>query len=267
MNKIIKRLKEDKVEKNQLRIVWLCQAGFLIKTSDNKIIAVDPYLSHYGEDKMNFKRMSPIIIEPSELDVDVYLITHNHFDHLDPVTVKEAWAMYNPYFYGPCSCLSEMESLGVDTDKTTLMENGKEVQITDNLILKGVYADHGEKEPHALGYIIKADDLSIYITGDTGYRPEMMYSVKDIKPDLYIPPVNGTFGNLDYKESIMLADYCKAKHMIPCHFWTFLQHMGNPELLDLEKEKQGVDTIIDFLSPGEIYTFEKGEKSEIRRNK
>jgi len=261
MNKIIKRLKEEKVEKNQLRIVWLCQAGFLIKTSDNKIIAVDPYLSHFGEEKMNFKRMSPIIIEPKDLDVDIYLITHNHFDHLDPVTVKEVGEKYNPKFYGPCSCLAEMKTLGVNTDNTTLMETAKKESITENISIKGVYADHGEKEPHAIGYWLVVDDINIYITGDTGFRPDMMYSVKNEAPDVFIPPINGAFGNLDYRDSVKLADYCGAKHMIPCHFWTFFQHLGNPELIDIEIEKQGVNTVVDYISPGEIYGFKKNQKS------
>ena len=45
-----KKIRELAVRENTLALVWLGQAGFLIKTPGGKIIAIDPYLSDYVYD-------------------------------------------------------------------------------------------------------------------------------------------------------------------------------------------------------------------------
>lgn len=44
---IAEKISQTKVKPGSLAVCWLAQAGFVFKTSDGKIIYVDPYLTDY----------------------------------------------------------------------------------------------------------------------------------------------------------------------------------------------------------------------------
>lgn len=72
----------------QAAVWWLGQAGYIIKSMD-LTIALDPYLSDAAaEGAPEFTRLYPTPIAPEALDVSLFLVTHDHLDHLDPVTIQ-----------------------------------------------------------------------------------------------------------------------------------------------------------------------------------
>ena len=72
---------------------WLGQSGYLIKSPQGRLLAIDPYLSNsckaIGDDYgFDMDRLVPPPLPPADLvDVDLYAMTHSHGDHLDPETV------------------------------------------------------------------------------------------------------------------------------------------------------------------------------------
>lgn len=90
--KLAETIHSTKVEKGEIALFYIAQAGFCIKTSDNKIVVIDAYLSDAAERLFSFKRMIPAVIKAEEVDADLYLSTHSHIDHLDtdalPVIAK-----------------------------------------------------------------------------------------------------------------------------------------------------------------------------------
>ena len=67
MNNLLKmrlaeKIKDTKVEKGEIALFYLAQAGFCIKTTSNKIIVIDAYLSDAAERLFSFKRMIPSVI-------------------------------------------------------------------------------------------------------------------------------------------------------------------------------------------------------------
>lgn len=60
----------------ELMICWLGQAGYLLKDSCGRTLAVDPYLTNCGEQIRGFKRLSPILLQPENFAPDYYVITH-----------------------------------------------------------------------------------------------------------------------------------------------------------------------------------------------
>ena len=70
-----KRFQELSVERDTLALAWIGQAGFLLKTDKQTIIAIDPYLTDYvyhclkGQYGDGFKRVCPPLFQPGELPV------------------------------------------------------------------------------------------------------------------------------------------------------------------------------------------------------
>ena len=77
------------VEKDEVAVFFLGQAGFLFKTPSGKLMALDPYLSNCCERFFGFKRLMYKILNPSDLTIDYLLVSHAHYDHFDPDSVPE----------------------------------------------------------------------------------------------------------------------------------------------------------------------------------
>ena len=94
--------------------------------------------------------------------------------------------------------------------------------------LTGVYADHGDLAPEALGVVVQSGDIRVWQVADTAYRPERWQDVFSLGIDVIIPPINGAYGNLNGEEAARLAALTGAKIIIPTHFWTFVEHRSDP---------------------------------------
>ena len=66
--------------------------------------------------------------------------------------------------------------------------------------------------------------------GDTAFRLDLLDNelFKDI--DLLLLPINGAFGNLNESQAATVVSKLKPKLAVPCHYWNFAEHGGNPNL-------------------------------------
>ena len=213
------------VEKGEIGVFWLGQAGYVLKTPDNKLIAIDLYLSDYCERLVGFKRLMAKILEPDELKFDVILASHAHPDHFDcdaiPFMMKSRTTVY-------CTqdCVAEFERLNVKDGYKVIKEGDKIV--TCGLEITAVSCDHGKDTPYAVGFVIQYCGKKIYFMGDTCFREDYFSDKTKCSPDLLIVPINGAFGNIDEKQAALTAVGLNAKLTVPCHFWNFAEHEGNP---------------------------------------
>jgi L-ascorbate 6-phosphate lactonase len=226
MQRLAEAMVSLRIEPGSLAIFWLGQAGFAFKTSRGQLIFIDAYLSNTCETLPNggigSRRLIPTPLEASEVTSGLMVGTHEHQDHFDDDSLvfiaRNAPAVR---FAGSVSCLRSLKRLGIPLERATLLEAGH-VQAFDGFTLRAVFADHGASEPEAIGLVLEVDGLKVYHTGDTSYRPEMMGEVMALKPDIIIPCINGTFGNLNALEAARLAADVGARVAIPCHFWMFI---------------------------------------------
>ena len=246
------------LKNSEIAIIWLGQAGFLIKNSAGDIIAVDPYISDCGERLKGFKRLSPKLITADELHPNVYITTHIHFDHFDIDSIPIISACDKTQFFGPITCINKYEEIGIKKERLSLLELGKEVKWGD-ISIQAVYADHGSLAPDAIGVIIKVNKVRIYFSGDTAYRPERIYEVKEFKPDIAVLSVNGKFGNLNNEEGAKLANEIGAKIVIPCHFWTFKEHGGDPQGFEEEMWRYAPNCKVEFMFQGQMFIYNSEE--------
>lgn len=245
------------LQKDAIAIVWLGQAGFLIRDSMGNSLAIDIYLSDSCERIAGFKRLMPAIIKPEQMKIDILLATHNHPDHLDTDTVPTVMSNPKTILVGPISVIEACEKMGLEKSRMTCLKIGEEIKI-NNTGIKAVYADHGELAPDAVGFLITIDGVKIYFTGDTGFCPEKLTDAIQFKPDIIIPPINGAYGNLNSEEAAKLTGETGANISIPCHFWTFKEHGGNPQAFFEAMKVYAPNCEVKFLTPGEVYIYQVG---------
>lgn len=254
--RFIESVRQTGVKPGEAALFWLGQAGFLIKTAEGKQIAIDPYFSDcvqrlIPEEGLGFKRLTPPVCEASELDLDVLIISHEHNDHFDVDAIKDlVKAKTKVYTNGLVA--EEMERMGFDKAKLHVMKKGQWEEEEEFKILP-VDCDHGELAPEALGFILDFGFSRIYYAGDTALTLERLQVPIEMKPEVAILPINGAFGNLDGKEAAKYAGLLKCQVCIPCHFWTFPLHHGDPQQIIDGIGADAPDCKLVILCQGEGY--------------
>ena len=81
-------------ETGKLYVTWLGHSSILVQMGEKNIL-IDPVFSKYSS-PVSFagvKRFSQVPIKPEDFpDIDILLISHDHYDHLDHETMKANFA-------------------------------------------------------------------------------------------------------------------------------------------------------------------------------
>jgi L-ascorbate 6-phosphate lactonase len=261
MQRLAQCIAQTRVAPGELAVFWIGQAGFVYKTANDKVIYVDPYLTdsvarQLGHLMYGFKRLTPTLIEPEEVEADLVVVTHEHQDHFDADLMPVLASKPQLQFAGSPGCEQLFQAAGITADRYSVFRAGQRLDY-DGFCIAGVYADHGELAPDALGVLLQFGDIRVWQVGDTAYRPDKWQDVCRLGVDILIPPINGAFGNLDGVEAARLAADAKAKVVIPCHFWMFAEHNGNPALfLDACKE-HAPESQAHLMAQGELLSYRK----------
>lgn len=177
-----------------LKLTFLGHATFMI-TWGNTVIHVDPVSQHADYSKL-----------PKP---DIVLVTHEHFDHLDPDAIK-AMRKADTEVVLTKNCLAKVPG-------ATVMRNG-ESRTVKGIGVEAVPAYNISKTFHPKGigngYVLTLGSRRLYVAGDTENTPEMK-GLKDI--DIAFLPMN-----LPYTMTPeMVADAALAlrpKVLYPYHF-------------------------------------------------
>ena len=238
------------VSEGQVGVCFLGQAGFIFKTPDQKLIAVDPYLSNCCERYFGFKRLMPYILDTGDLQFDQVIATHAHYDHFDPDSIPVLMANGRTELIGALDTRAECERLGI-CQNVTYLACGETLQRGD-MTVTGLPCDHGKDTPYALGLLIEISGKKIYIMGDTAYRPDYLENPLIQEEDLLILPINGAFGNLNEEQAARVVAKLKPKLAVPCHYWNFAEHGGNPGLFQQKMSELAPDCAYRLMQQGEM---------------
>jgi L-ascorbate 6-phosphate lactonase len=257
--RLAEKIKVLKVNKGETALFYLAQAGFCIKTAGGKIIIIDAYLSDAVERLFAFKRMIPSVIEPEEVNADLYLSTHSHADHLDPDALPEIAKNKKTFFVGSPDCEELYRQNNIHKEKYCILKLNEEWK-GKGVTIKAVYADHGDLAPDAAGMLIDIEGIKIFHAGDTCFAPDKIKASVNSEVDIMIAPINGQFGNLNASEACLLAKAILPKVIIACHFWMFLQHVseggiGDPATFLKEAETLPEDMKAMVMAPGELFKY------------
>ena len=166
MEKVVKPVRLDE---NEIAVYWLGQAGFMIIDSSGRTLTIDPYLTDCCERFFGFKRLSPKLISPDELKTDILFVTHEHYDHFDIDAVPIIMSDSSVKFIGSAASVKKCLEMSIGESRLTCIKEAETVDL-GWVKLHGVYADHGELSPDAIGVVVEISDVIVYYTGDYGLQ-------------------------------------------------------------------------------------------------
>ena len=213
------------------------QAGFVLKSKMGTTMGVDLYLTDCVERFDGFKRLSPKVMNPST-PLDYIVASHWHFDHFDIDAMPLLMGNNKSKLICSEDCKEIVENLNLDKKRTTYVKVGDTIDC-DDITVHAVFCDHGTGAPLAVGFVFEIDGYKIYLAGDTCLRLDKAEEIKKLGPfDIMLAPINGAFGNLNEQDNVELCAYHRPKLAVPCHFWTFAEHHGDPGVwINLIKDK------------------------------
>ncbi len=242
----------------QIKITWTGGAGFLI-TFGKIRIGIDLYLSDAcrGADG-SFKRLTLAPCEVKDLALDYLISTHDHGDHFDVDSVPKMLEINEKMkIICPSSVITFADNMGLDMSRFIRLDRGMQFQ-EEVFCLQAVTADHGEETPDAIGVIFNIAGKRIFFAGDgTWHENYQELTLGEKGFDVMMVAINGQYGNPDSGQAADIASMLEAKLVIPCHYWMFMEHGGDPQTFVnacLEKHPP-LHPIV--LAVGEEYTLQE----------
>lgn len=234
------------------------QAGYILKSASGQLLAIDLYLSECVErleGHPGFKRLLPQILNPSDIEFDVVVCTHEHLDHFDIDAVPQMLANKKTKLFCSVDCdqLVEQTNLSYCANQITYVKPGGSATVGD-FHLEFVNCDHGTGAPDAVGVVVEVDGKRVYEAGDTCLRLDRVDEIAGFgQLDALIAPINGAYGNLNENECAQLAAALQPKVTIPCHYGMFASHHGDVGKFYEAMGDQGLPSLI--MRQGERYVL------------
>ena len=231
---------------------WIGGAGFVISHGNWKI-GIDLYLSDSCmKEDGRFKRLTPSPVAAEDLNLKYLLASHEHGDHLDAASVNVIINMDSATrLICPSGTASAARRLGVPYEKIIKLDRGQAHNCAD-FTVRAVMADHGNDSPDAVGFIITVAGRIIYFMGDAAFRTDMRDCIGNQGSiDILLVPINGRFGNPDAREAAYFTQMFSPRIVVPCHFWLFAEHGGDPGEFAIVCAEKAPETAIKILAIGE----------------
>lgn len=245
-------------EKMSTTIQATGQAGYIIQSKSGLRLGIDLYLSECVEPlegHVGFKRLLPHLFDAKNVDLDVIVATHEHYDHFDVDAMADMMANGKSRLFCSVDCDVLVKKCGIDESRVTYVKPGDTAEIGD-FKLRFTTSDHGKGAPDAVGVVVTVDGKRVFEAGDTCLHTERAAEfLADGSLDILIAPINGAYGNLNEAECAELAAVLKPKMTIPCHYGMFASHGGNPGLFHDIMTKQHPELGYLLMQMGEIYEF------------
>lgn len=220
-----------------LVVTWIGHATVLVEIDGVRILT-DPALT---ASVAHLRRRRPA---PTLDDVDVVAISHLHMDHLHRPSLRQI-ARDKPAVLLPTGSASLLSGLRLTDvremrpgDSVEVAKRGGVVRI-DALHAEhsGARGPHSRLSAHAMGYVFRSKNRSVYFAGDT----DIFDAMADVGPvDVALVPVWGwgpTLGerHLNPITAARATALLQPTHVIPIHWGTYSPvraRRGNPSWLD-----------------------------------
>ena len=228
----------DKVT-DGIKVTFVNHSTFLIQLGGLNILT-DPVWSERTS-PFTFagpKRMRPPGIRFEDLPrIDVVLLSHNHYDHLDIRTVVRINERFHPRFVQPLGVGEYLNQYGIavnaDLDWWTSSAVG---ELTIHAVPAQHFSGRGTFDRDATlwcGYVISSIEGNIYFAGDSGYNHKTFKEIGEkFHPDLSIIPIGA------YKpEWFMSPIHCSPAEAVQIHIdlgtrQSIASHFGTFPLAD-----------------------------------
>jgi len=256
-----------------LHVTHIGHASYLVQASNCNIL-VDPVWSERASPVKGFgpRRYNPPGVAFEDLPpIDAVLVTHNHYDHLDTVTIRRLWETHRPRIFAPLG----NDSIIRATDREIEVQTGdwwSGFSLAETIRLTIVPSYHwssrGIRDRRMAlwgGFILETPTGVIYCAGDTAYRDGAIFKEVGERfgpPVVAILPI-GAYAprwfmrsqHVDPEEAVQIARDCGAKQVLGVHWGTFEltdEPFHEPaDRLELAVQAKGLGARVRAFQPGD----------------
>jgi L-ascorbate 6-phosphate lactonase len=255
---LMQEIRGLRVPAGSIGIWWFGQNGFIFKSPEGTLAAVDLYLTDSCAKlipEMNMSRQVPVLVRPDELDVDVFACTHNHQDHTDPETIRNLRNKGTMQFVGPHPSCDVYRAEGVESGRIVPSWPDCDIEHRD-LRIRGTFAlPTDTSDLNHMGFVFQfGNGPKVYVTGDTA-PTELLLGVTKHSPDIVITVINGGFYNLSHWQAADLVGKIQPKVAIPCHYDMFPDNSADPKQFRAAMQLRAPDVKYQQMSYGTPLIF------------
>ncbi len=250
---------------------WLGHSTILMKT-EGKVIIIDPIFNNASPvpgSVQPFAMENTPTIDDLPSKIDVVLISHDHYDHLDYKAIQELDKRVSKFLV-PLGVKAHLLSWGVDDTKIEekdWYESFSYDSIQFTLTPSRHFSGRGLSNRFSTlwgSWVIKSNSLNIFFSGDSGYFDEFKKIGKEFGPFDIAFMENGAY-NTNWREihfmpeqSVQASIDLKAKMMFPIHWGKFdlSVHPWKEPIMRATKasDLKGVSLVTPYI--GEVFNLE-----------
>lgn len=264
-----------RVDGQRMVATWIGHATVLVQTQGLNILTDPIYAERAGPFGFGPKRVARPGVALDDLPrIDLILISHNHYDHLDQATLKKLWARDRPLIVTSLGNDSVIGQVGVpatalDWGRERVIRPGVSVAVTRNHHWGSRwFADRNR----ALwsSFVVRLPGGNIFFAGDTGMGdgrwPEEAAKLGPVRLALlpigafrFMPGQMAAGSHVGPPQAVQIFERLGASTAIPIHWGTFrLSYEGYdtpPRLLGAAMRCSG--------APGRFAPVRLGEPVEV----
>ena len=243
-----KKVREINENRNRTSYTWIGHSTFLIQLNGLNILT-DPVWAN----RMGFqKRLTEPGLSMADIpEIDVVVISHGHYDHLDFPTLKKLKG--NPHYFVPVGMKSLFNRKGFQKVTEMIWWESKDYL---GITITFVPAQHWTRRTlldmntsHWGGYIFQTPVETLYFVGDTGYFIGFKQIGERFKIDTVFMPIGAyepewfmAASHISPEDSVRAFKELGAAYFVPMHYGAYrLADDTGPEALERlyhEWEKQ-----------------------------
>lgn len=259
-------------------IVWFGHSSYLIQSQGFNIL-VDPVLSDNASPLWYFNRSMPgsHIYKTKDLPpIDMVLITHDHYDHLDCHTMRKL-RKTNTHVIAPIGVGSYLKQWRWKSNRYREVYWGDSIELAPDIRLISTPTQHTSgrflKKRLTLwtSYVLEIHGYRLFLGGDGGYNKHFKDIGNKYGPfDLAILE-NGQY-NLDWaknhsfpEQTVYTAQELNTRMVMPVHWGRYAAayHLWNEPIKELLPLMEEVEIPVTVPRIGEPYTIGDPPKTEV----
>lgn len=226
----------ERVEGRELVVTFINHATVLIQTEGLNILT-DPIWAwrtspfpwfgpqRYRKPGIPIEHLPPI---------DLILLSHNHYDHMDLWTLREIQKRHTPRIMCGLGNSEYLSRHGVPGAND--LDWWQSLEVTEHLTVRCVPAQHFSSRAISdrdrtlwCGFVLETPHGDIYFAGDSGYGPFIeglqerydSFRLGLLPIGAYVPWFIMAHVHMSPEEAYLLASELRVKTMIPIHYGTF----------------------------------------------
>lgn len=235
-----------------MKISMIGHSTVLIEINNFRILT-DPYLGMRGN--LVYKRTRPPACRREDLtDVDMVLVSHNHFDHVDPAFFRLLPEGTSAFAPSQTAWLTRLKGL-----RSVRGIASWESVVVNKIKITAVPALHSAI---TRGFILESDDEpTVYFAGDTFYGKFMERVAREFKPEIVLMPVT-TFRaplTMGEKGALAAAGTLVPKVIIPIHLGIqprspLIRNKQTPQSFNGRMQAAKLDSRMVLLEEGQSWS-------------